>query len=148
MMVFLQDHFTWILALHIMAFISWMAGLFYLPRLFVYHTQLEHGSREDKRFALMERRLYKQIMTPAMIVTFVTGITMASLPHIVDWHSFWWWSKVISVLALGAFQGACGMWRRLFEQGKNSHNERFYRIINEVPTILMMIIVIMIVVRP
>ncbi|MDF7673263.1 protoporphyrinogen oxidase HemJ [Acetobacteraceae bacterium ESL0709] len=148
MAVFLQNHFTWILALHIMAFISWMAGLFYLPRLFVYHTQVKSGTEEDQRFSLMEKRLYKQIMTPAMIVTFLTGGVMAVLPHSVDWQSIWWWVKLASVLGMAGFQGCCGLWGRNFASGKNTHNERFYRCVNEIPTVLMMIIVIMIVVRP
>lgn len=148
MVSFLQNHLTWILALHIMSLISWMAGLFYLPRLFVYHTQVSVGSDQDKRFALMEKRLYRQIMTPAMIMTFLTGAIMASLPHVIDWNSIWWWVKVTCVLGMACYQGVCGMWRLDFAEGKNVRSERFYRYMNEIPTVLMMIIVIMIVVRP
>lgn len=148
MMLFLMSHLSWILALHVMAFISWMAGIFYLPRLFVYHTQIQHGTAESDRFTLMERRLLKQIMTPAMVVTFLTGATMASLPGVVDWHAPWWWVKVVCVVGMFGFHGACARWWRGFAQGCNTHPERYYRMANEVPTVLMMVIVVMIVVRP
>lgn len=147
-MAIFQHYFTWILSLHIMAFISWMAGLFYLPRLFVYHTQVEPGTKEDQRFCLMEKRLYRQIMTPAMVVTFLTGILMTSLPHVINWQSLWWWVKIFAVLGMAGFQGICHCWRRDFSLGENKHSERFYRCVNEIPTILMMIIVVMIIVRP
>lgn len=148
MALFLLKHLNWFVSLHIMAFVSWMAGLFYLPRLFVYHTQIRPGSEENTRFCLMERRLQKQIMAPAMIVTFFTGALMASLPGVVSWSSGWWWVKVFCLLGLFMFHGACSVWRRDFAAGRNLRSERFYRIVNEVPTILMVLIVIMIVVRP
>lgn len=146
--LFFLEHLSWVVALHIMAFVSWMAGLFYLPRLFVYHTQIAVGSEESARFCLMEKRLQRQIMAPAMVVTFLTGAVMASLPGVVDWHSVWWWVKLGCVMGMYGFHGACAVWRRGFSQGNNQHSERFYRFANEVPTILMILIVIMIVVRP
>ncbi|QDH15140.1 protoporphyrinogen oxidase HemJ [Oecophyllibacter saccharovorans] len=148
MTAFLVTHLSWILALHVMAFISWMAGLFYLPRLFVYHTQVRPGTEEYARLTLMEWRLLHQIMLPAMIVTFLTGACMAALPGVVDWHAAWWWTKLIALVFLFGFQGMCGRWQRAFARDDNTHSERFYRIANEVPTLLMMVIVIMIVVRP
>ncbi|MUG05476.1 protoporphyrinogen oxidase HemJ [Bombella sp. ESL0378] len=148
MQLFLLTHLSWFVALHIMAFVSWMAGLFYLPRLFVYHTQMAPNSEEYVRFCLMERRLQRQIMAPAMVVTFFTGALMASLPGVVDWSALWWWVKIVCLFGMFAFHGACAVWRRGFAEGHNHHRERFYRIANEVPTILMIVIVIMIVVRP
>ncbi len=145
---FLLMHLSWLVALHIMAFVSWMAGMFYLPRLFVYHTQMEPDSAESARFCLMERRLQRQIMAPAMVVTFFTGALMASLPGVVDWSALWWWVKLLCLLGMFMFHGACAVWRRGFAEGRNQHGERFYRIANEVPTVLMILIVIMIVVRP
>lgn len=146
-MSFLISYQPWILAVHVMGFISWMAGMFYLPRLFVYHTQITDDA-EYARFCLMEKRLLRQIMTPAACVTFITGSLMASLPHIIDWHALWWWGKIISLVGMFAFHGICAKWCRSFREKKNLHSEKFYRFANEVPTILMMIIVIMIIVRP
>ena len=145
---FLATYQSWILSVHIMAFIAWMAGTFYLPRLYVYHCQVVPGSAESERFKVMERKLLRQIMTPAMIVTFLAGGALASIPGLVDWNAGWWWTKLICVLGLAGFHGACGTWRRGFAEDRNQHPEKFYRIANEVPTILMMIIVIMIIVRP
>ncbi|MFT9297998.1 MAG: protoporphyrinogen oxidase HemJ [Gluconobacter sp.] len=148
MMDFVVDHLSWFLSLHIMAFTAWMAGTFYLPRLYVYHTQTTPGTAESERFKIMERKLLRQIMTPAMIVTVLVGGMMSSVPGLVDWNSGWWWTKVICVLGLMGFHGACSQWRRLFAEDRNPHSEKYYRIANEVPTILMVIIVIMIMVRP
>ncbi|GBR53877.1 hypothetical protein AA106555_1476 [Neokomagataea thailandica NBRC 106555] len=144
----LLAHMQWLLALHIMAFTAWMAGLFYLPRLFVYHCQAERGTADYERFTVMERKLLRQIMNPAMIVTILAGGALASLPGIIDWAAPWWWVKLVSVLGLCAFHGFCGVWRKQFLRHDNQHNERYYRIANEVPTLLMMIVVIMIIVRP
>ena len=138
----------WIKAFHIISLIAWMAGVFYLPRLFVYHCQVAVGSTESERFKGMEYRLQRFIMLPAMISTFVFGGLLASIPGLVDWHAGWWMTKLAAVIALAGFNGACGRWRRDFANDRNTHTERFYRIANEVPTVLMMIIVIMVVVRP
>lgn len=148
MIMALSAHIQWLLALHIMAFISWMAGMFYLPRLFVYHTQIQIGTGEYARFCLMERRLLRQIMTPAMIVTVLTGGIMACLPSVIDWSASWWWVKLAAVCGLFAFHGFCARWRREFANDKNTRSEEFYRFANEVPTFLMALIVIMIIVRP
>ncbi|QDH16889.1 protoporphyrinogen oxidase HemJ [Swingsia samuiensis] len=148
MINFFAIHLSWLLALHIMAFTAWMAGMFYLPRLYVYHTQVIAGTAEDERFKVMERKLLKQIMTPAMIVTVMVGVIMASIPDVIDWYSMWWWVKLICVFGLVSFHGACSKWRKLFYKNENNHSEKFYRMMNEVPTVLMIILVIMIVVRP
>ncbi|MGS0647285.1 protoporphyrinogen oxidase HemJ [Komagataeibacter melomenusus] len=138
----------WLKAFHIMSLIAWMAGLFYLPRLFVYHCQVAPGSPESARFKVMEYKLLRFIMAPAMISTFVFGGLLAAIPGVIDWHAAWWPVKLACVLALAGFQGACGRWRRDFANDRNTRPERFYRMANEVPTVLMMVIVIMVVVRP
>ncbi|GBQ94739.1 protoporphyrinogen oxidase HemJ [Asaia lannensis] len=140
--------FSWLKVLHILAFTSWMAGNFYLPRLFVYHSQVAPGTAESARFQIMERRLLRAIMTPAMIATLLSGGLMASLPGVIDWSAPWWWIKLVTVLLLCGFHGFCARWRREFAEDRRLHQERFYRIANEVPTLLMIVIVIMIVVRP
>ncbi|GCE90995.1 hypothetical protein MSKU15_2596 [Komagataeibacter diospyri] len=138
----------WLKAFHIMSFIAWMAGLFYLPRLFVYHCQVAAGTAESERFKVMEYKLLRFIMMPAMISTFLFGSLLSAIPGLVDWHSGWWITKLACVLAMAGFNGACGRWRRDFANDRNMRSERFYRMANEVPTVLMMIIVIMVVVRP
>jgi putative membrane protein len=142
----LGPFYHWLLALHIICFTAWMAGLFYLPRLYVYHCQLAIGSEESARFKIMERRLFKQITSPAMIATWVIGILLVLTPGAVDWSAAWWWTKLISVLLMSGFTGACSKWRRNFLNDANVKPEKFYRIANEVPTVLFVIIVISVVV--
>jgi putative membrane protein len=129
------------LAFHVVSFTAWMAGLFYLPRLYVYHCQVAPGSAESARFKVMERRLLKQITTPAMIATWIFGILLVLTPGAVDWHAAWWWTKLISVILMSGFHGACSKWRRNFLNDANVKPEKFYRIANEVPTVLFVIIV-------
>jgi putative membrane protein len=129
------------LAVHICAFTAWMAGLFYLPRLYVYHCQVAPGSVESARFKVMERRLLKQIMNPAMILTWVVGILLVLTPGAVDWGAAWWWTKLVSVVLMSGFHGACSKWRKNFLNDANVKPERFYRIANEVPTVLFLVIV-------
>ncbi len=134
---------------HVIAVIAWMAGIFYLPRLYVYHVTLVRGSQESERFKVMERRLLKQIMLPAMIATWTFGALLVLTPGIVDWAHFnWWHIKLLMVILMTGFQGAAGKWRKLFLEDRNTKSERFYRLANEVPTILMVIIVIMVVAKP
>ena len=130
-----------LLAFHIVCFTAWMAGLFYLPRLYVYHCQVAPGSLESARFKLMERRLLKQITTPAMLATWFFGILLILTPGAVNWHAAWWWTKLISVLLMTGFHGACSRWRKDFLNDKNQRPEKFYRIANEVPTVLFIITV-------
>jgi putative membrane protein len=129
------------LAFHIVCFTAWMAGLFYLPRLYVYHCQVPAGSAESARFKVMERRLLKQIMNPAMIATWFFGILLVLTPGAVDWSAAWWWTKLISVILMSGFHGACSKWRKNFLNDRNVKSEKFYRIANEVPTVLFLIIV-------
>jgi putative membrane protein len=140
--------YPWILSLHVISLIAWMAAMFYLPRLYVYHCQVAVGSRESERFKVMERRLLKQIMTPAMISTWFFGILLVLTPGIITWHQGWWYVKLVSVILLTGFHGASSKWRKDFLNDRNKRPERFYRFANEVPTILMVVIVIMVIVKP
>lgn len=142
------DAYLWIKALHIISVIAWMAGLLYLPRLFVYHAQEAAGSAASETFKVMERRLLRVIMNPAMIVSFVLGIVLI-LDLGADALSMGWLHlKVTCTLGLAAIHGKLATWRRAFAEDRNVHSQRFYRVINEVPTVLMIIIVIMAVVKP
>jgi putative membrane protein len=140
--------YPWVKAFHVISLIAWMAATFYLPRLYVYHCQVAIGSAESERFKIMERRLHKQIMTPAMIATWVFGLILVFTPGVVLWSQGWWYVKLISILALTGFHGAQSKWRKDFLNDRNKRPEKFYRIANEVPTILMIIIVIMVIVKP
>ena len=140
--------YPWTKALHIISLIAWMAGMLYLPRLFVYHCAVAPGSEASELFKVMERRLYKLIMTPAMLSTFVFGIILALTPGLVDWHAGWFYVKIVSVLGLGGVHGAMNKWRRGFLNDQNAKPQRFYRIANEVPTVLMLVAVVMVVVQP
>jgi putative membrane protein len=134
--------YPWIKAFHIISLIAWMAAIFYLPRLYVYHCQVAVGSAESERFKVMERRLLKQIMTPAMIATWVFGILLVLTPGIISWTAGWWYVKLVSVILLTGFHGAMSKWRKDFLNDRNRRPERFYRIANEVPTVLMFIMVV------
>ena len=144
----LSAAYLWIKALHVMAVIAWMAGMFYLPRLYVYHCDTRRGSAESERFKVMERRLLKQIINPAMMASWSFGFLLVLTPGIVDWSSGWWWTKFITVILMSGFHGALSKWRRMFLEDRNLKSPRFYRIANEVPTVLMAIVVIMVIVRP
>jgi putative membrane protein len=143
--------YQWIKAFHIIAVIAWMAGMLYLPRLFVYHCVAEKGSAQAKTFALMERRLLRAIMTPAMVATWLLGLWLA-------WHgpdsrfgwflSPWLHAKLALVIALSAMHGLFARWAKDFGNGRNRHSQKFYRIINEIPTVLMIGIVILVVLKP
>ncbi len=137
----------WLRALHVIAVIAWMAGIFYLPRLFVYHADSPKGSEKAETFKVMERRLYRGIMTPAMLGTWVFGLSMIAY-GIVDWSQGWVWLKAVLVIAMTAYHGFLGYWRRAFAEDRNTNGSRFYRAINEVPTLLMAGIVIAVIVRP
>ncbi|QCE35751.1 CopD family protein [Acetobacteraceae bacterium] len=133
-----------------MGFTAWMAGIFYIPRLFVYHAQLDECEEPKayERYCVMEHKLLRQIMAPAMVFTLLTGGIMSFLPGVIDWQSAWWWIKLACIAGLIVFQGFCFHYQKAFVVRKNQNPERFYRFFNEVPTILMMILVLMICVRP
>ena len=138
--------YEWIKALHIIAVIAWMAGMLYLPRLFVYHCEAEAGSRQSETFKTMERRLLKVIINPAMIVTWLAGLYLAWAGHLFS--AGWLDAKLVLVLILSGIHGFFSRWVRDFAAERNQHSQKFYRIINEVPTILMILIVILVVVKP
>ena len=144
----LGPYLLWEKSLHVVSVIAWMAGLFYLPRLFVYHCQVPSGSPQSELFKTMERRLLRGIMNPAMIASFGFGILLVLTPGAVDWHAGWWWVKLTSALLMAGFHGACAGWRRDFASDRNARSEKFFRVANEVPTILMLVIVIMAIVQP
>jgi putative membrane protein len=147
-MSFLLPLYPWIKALHVIAVIAWMAGLLYLPRLYVYHCEVARGSVESERFKVMERRLLKQIMTPAMISVWVLGILLAATPGVIDWGAGWWHVKLLLVILMTGFQGGLSRWRRDFMEDRNNRSQRFYRIANEIPTVMMVVIVVMVIVKP
>lgn len=140
--------YPWLKALHIIAVIAWMAGLLYLPRLFVYHAEAPTGSDQAATFAVMERRLMRGIMVPALVLTYLFGIAVAGTPGVVDWGGGWIWAKLGLVLLLTVFHGLLERWRRDFAAGRNRRPARFYRIVNELPTLAMIAIVILVVVKP
>jgi putative membrane protein len=138
--------YEWIKALHVIAVIAWMVGMLYLPRLFVYHCGAEIGSKQSETFKVMERRLLKAIINPAMAVTWLAGLYLAFAGH---WFSAGWLQgKLLLVLAMSAMHGFLGRCVKDFAADRNRRSERFYRIINEVPTVLMIGVVILVVVKP
>lgn len=139
--------FLWIKVLHIVAVVAWMAGLFYLPRLFVYHTQQELGSDGDALFKVMERRLMKAIMRPAAVVALGAGIA-AVMAGGFGWGEKWLSFKLLGVLGLVAYHGLLERHLAAFAKGVRLKDERYYRFINEVPTLLLIWIVIFVVVKP
>jgi protoporphyrinogen IX oxidase len=140
--------YPWTKAFHIISMVAWMAGMFYLPRLYVYHCELVPGSAESERFKVMEFRLLKQIVNPAMMATWAFGILLVLTPGVIDWSWGWWHVKLAAVILMSGFHGAMSRWRRDFMQDRNRRSDRFYRIANEVPTLLLIVIVIMVIVRP
>jgi putative membrane protein len=143
--------YEWVKAFHIIAVISWMAGMLYLPRLFVYHCAAEKGSVQSETFKVMERRLLRAIINPAMIATYVFGLWLAWLGPDSRYGWFaspWLWAKIALVLALSAVHGLLARWMKDFATDNNRHSQKFYRIINEVPTILMILIVLLVVLKP
>ena len=144
-----EDLYTWLNALHIIAVIAWMAGLLYLPRLFVYHCDAEPGSEKAKTFEIMERRLQRAIMNPAMILSLGFGGALMLQFGVVDWSSdIWIYVKLVFVFALSVLHHFLACWRKDFANGNNRHTARFYRYMNEVPTVAMIAIVILVVVKP
>jgi putative membrane protein len=138
--------YLWIKAFHVIAVISWMAGMLYLPRLFVYHCAAAPGSEQAKTFEVMEHRLLAYIMGPAMTVTWILGIVLVLQGAWLT--SGWLHAKLALVVAMSVMHGLLSHWAAEFCQGRNKHTSKFYRIINEVPTIGMIIIVILVVVKP
>ena len=146
---FLINSYPWIKSGHIIAVIAWMAGLFYLPRLFVYHAgQAATGSDADIMFQVMERRLLRLIMNPAMIAAWGFGVLLAATPGVVDWTALWPWAKLAGIVSLTWYHHWLARRRVDFVRGDNRFEARTYRIMNELPTVLVVIIVISVVARP
>jgi putative membrane protein len=140
--------YPWIKALHIVSVIAWMAGLLYLPRLFVYHAGVPAGSSRAAMLAVMERRLLRGIMAPALVMTYGFGILLLATPGVVDGRQGWIWLKLALVGALTVFQLLLARWRRGFAAGMAPGSERFFRLINELPTLAMIAIVLLVVLKP
>lgn len=144
---FLMQYYLWLKALHVIAVISWMAGMLYLPRLYVYHADTEIGSAQSETFKIMERRLLRYITNPAMIAAWLAGGAMLyASPSLLS--DGWMHAKLTAVILLSAAHGVLSKRRREFERDENTKNAKYYRILNEVPTVLMIIAVVMVIVRP
>ncbi|NDW46412.1 CopD family protein [Ruegeria sp. PrR005] len=140
--------YPWVKSLHIMAVISWMAGLFYLPRLFVYHVEKAEKVQDASAiFQEMEEKLIRVIMRPAMVVSWVCGLLMVLTPGIVDWTEIWPWAKGASVIGMTWFHHWLALRRKDFLEGRNQLTGRQYRMMNEVPTLLMVVIVLAVILK-
>ena len=136
-------------AFHLIAVIAWMAGLLYLPRLYVYHAMSKPGSKQSETFKVMERRLLRAITTPAMLAAWAFGLILIFYFGVIDWaQDGWFHVKLLLVILLTAFHGALGRWRRGFAEDKNTHSDKFYRVANEVPTLIMVVVVLLVIVKP
>ena len=140
--------YPWLKALHIISVIAWMAAMLYLPRLFVYHADAEPGSDKSETFKVMERRLLRAIMTPAMVASLLFGGALLLLPGIVDWHAGWIWIKIAMVAGLLIIHERLASWQRDFARDRNRKTARFYRMVNEVPAVLVIATVVLAVVKP
>lgn len=144
---FLAAHYLWLKALHVISVIFWMAGMAYLPRLFVYHAEAAVGSEKSETFKIMERRLLRGIINPAMIAAFLFGGLMIwANPELM--HQGWFHVKLTLVILMTAFHGFFARWRKAFDRDENVHTSRFFRIINEAPPVLVVFIVILVIVKP
>ena len=150
MLDFMTAAYPWTKSLHVISMVAWMAGLFYLPRLFVYHVEsAEPGSVMSETFKVMEYKLYRFIMNPAMIVTFVFGLLLLGTPGLIDWTGeMWIYVKLAAIGVLTWFHHWLGRRRKEFETDANTRDGRAYRIMNEVPTLCLVVIVIMVIVKP
>lgn len=146
MIEFATTYYPWIKALHIISMVAWMAAMLYLPRLYVYHTQVAVGSETSETFKVMERRLLKAIMTPAMIATLVFGFLLLMVPGILA--QGWMHAKLLLLVVMFGVHGLLARWRKDFEADRNTRSDRFYRVWNEVPTVLMIGIILLAVAKP
>ena len=139
---------AWVKAFHVISIIAWMAAMLYLPRLFVYHVDAEPGSKQSETFKVMERRLYRAIMTPAMIASWLFGLWLIIGYQVIDWSQGWVWLKAALVIALSGYHGLRARHVKDFAADRNTRPGRYFRFMNEVPTLLMIGIVIAVIVRP
>lgn len=146
---FLAAAYPWTKSLHVVSVISWMAGLFYLPRLFVHHTEkVAVGSETDGLFQMMEQKLLKLIMNPAMISTWIFGLLLVATPGVIDWYAAWPYAKGAAILAMTWFHMWLAARRKEFVSETNTRSGRQYRLMNEVPTVLMLVIVFAVIAKP
>ena len=144
---FLSLAYPWVRSLHVMAVISWMAGLFYLPRLFVYHAERgQNGGEPAQSFQIMEEKLLRMIMNPAMVVTWIAGLALVLTPGVVNWGDLWPWTKAAGVLAMTWFHMWLAGQRKALAQGRGLDGRR-YRLMNELPTLFMVVIVLSVILR-
>ena len=144
----LSAAYPWIKSLHIVSMVAWMAALLYLPRLYVYHSTAPAGSELSETFKVMERRLQRGIMTPAMLATWAFGLLLSGTPGLVDWRMGWIWAKLGLVIGLTIFHVLLARWRAAFCADQNRHATGLFRIINELPTLALIAIVVLVVVKP
>ena len=147
-MSWIVDLHPWIKALHVISVIAWMVGMLYLPRLFVYHADRALGSEASELLKVMERRLLHDILNPAMLATLIFGGLLLATPDMIDWSAWWIHAKLVLVVIMLGLHGAFSRWRLDFEADRNTRPARFYRFANEVPTLLLIAIVILALVRP
>ena len=140
--------YPWTKALHLLAVFAWMAGLFYLPRLFVNHSPLRHGSEASDLLTGMEERLLRIIMNPAMIAAWLLGTALMLTPGVVDWRAGWWHGKATGFLGLTALHMHLAVSRKRFAAGDRPRSARYWRVLNELPTLLLALIVVMVIVKP
>jgi protoporphyrinogen IX oxidase len=145
---FMSSYYLWIKAFHILSVIAWMAGLLYLPRLYVYHCEAAPGSQMSETFKVMERRLMRGIINPSMIFSILFGGMLLSTPGLVDWSAGWMWVKLAMIAGLIAVHIMLSRWRRAFAEDRNNHPAKLFRIVNEVPALLLVVIVVCVVVKP
>lgn len=145
---FLIEALPWVKSLHIISVIAWMAGMLYLPRLYVYHCDKAPGGEASEMLKIMERRLLRAIINPAMVAAFIFGGLMLATPGVIDWSDWWVHAKIVLVLAMTAMHGLFSRWRRDFAEDRNERPAKFYRFANEVPTVLMIAIVFLVILKP
>jgi len=143
----LSEAYPWIKSFHIVSMVAWMAGLLYLPRLYVYHSMAPVESDVSETFKVMERRLLHGIMTPAMLATWGFGLLLLEIPGVVNWRMGWIWAKLTLVIGLTIFHFLLARWRRVFSAGQNRHPTSFFRVVNELPTLALLAIVVLVVVK-
>lgn len=144
----LAPWYPWVKSAHLISVFAWMAGLFYLPRLFVYHCQVPAGSAQSELFKVMERRLLRAIMNPAMIAAWIFGVMLVLTPGIVDWKAGWWHGKMLGLVTMTGFHHVLSAGRKRFERDANTRSERSWRLLNEVPTLALVLIVVMVIAKP
>jgi putative membrane protein len=144
----LAPFYLWTKALHLLGAFAWMAGLFYLPRLFVYHAQTAPGSEQSELFKVMERRLLRAIMNPAMIWTWGFGILLVLTPGAVDWRAGWWHGKLLGILVLTASHMVMARGRREFAADLRTRSHVYWRVVNEIPTLALILVVLLVIAKP